>query len=280
MEKGWTTVITPKKNIFRFNLKELWEYRDLVLIFVKRDLTAQYKQTVLGPIWFFIQPIITTIVFTVIFGKVANLPTDGLPKPLFYLNGIIIWNYFSSSLTITSGTFISNQHLFKKVYFPRMTVPLSQVISGLARFGIQFGMFLIILAVYFLRDPGFSMNFYALLTPLLLLQMAVLGLGAGMIISSLTTRYRDFQFLVGFGTQLWMYATPIVYPLSMVPQKYQFLYALNPVVPVIQFFKYGFLGAGTIDWQMYVISVGVTLLIFCIGLLSFNSVEKTFVDRV
>lgn len=280
MTKGWTTVINPQKSIFRFNLKELWEYRDLVSIFVKRDLTAQYKQTILGPIWFFIQPIVTTLVYTVIFGKIAKLPSDGVPKPLFYMNGIIIWNYFSQTLGSTSGTFISNQHLFSKVYFPRLTLPISKAISGIAKFGVQFILFIAMLLVYSIYGANVGINAFILFTPLLLLQMALLGFGVGLIISSLTTKYRDFQFLVGFGVQLWMYATPVVYPLSMVPQKYQWLYYLNPAVPVIQFFKYGFLGAGTIDWQMYGISVGVTLIILCLGLLSFNAVERTFVDRV
>ena len=204
-EPEWTTLIEPKSSIFKLNLKDLWEYRDLVMLFIKRDLTAQYKQTLLGPLWFFLQPLMTTFVFVVIFGKIAKLPTDGIPRVLFYMSGIVMWNYFSSCVNQTSSTFIANAGIFGKVYFPRLAVPLSQVISNLARFLIQFMMFAVILAYFFIKGMDFSINIVALFTPILILHMAVLGLSVGMIVSSLTTKYRDLTFLIGFGMQLWMY---------------------------------------------------------------------------
>lgn len=276
----WTTVITPKNKLFRLNLKELWQYRDLVYSFVKRDITSVYKQTILGPLWFFIQPIFTTVMFLIVFGNIAKIPTDGIPQTLFYMNGIILWNYFSTCLTSTSNTFVSNAAIFKKVYFSRLTLPVSQVISALVRFAIQFSLFLIMLGVYWFIGSPVSPSWAILAIPLFVLQMAFLGLGIGLIITSLTTKYRDMAHLVGFGVQLWMYATPIVYPLSIVPEKWRSLYMINPVVPVLEGFKHAFFSTGMPSFTEYGISIAITLFLLFGGILVFNLVERNFVDTV
>lgn len=276
----WTTIITPKDKLFRLNLRELWQYRDLVTSFVKRDITSVYKQTILGPLWFFIQPIFTTLMFLLVFGNIAKIPTDGVPQVLFYMNGIILWNYFSSCLTSTSNTFVSNAYIFKKVYFSRLALPVSQVISALVKFSIQFLLFLIMLLVYWFAGSAVSPSLAILAIPLFVFQMAMLGLGVGLIITSLTTKYRDMAHLVTFAVQLWMYATPIVYPLSMVPEKWRSLYMLNPVVPVLEGFKHAFFSTGMPSFTEYGISIATTFILLFGGILVFNLVERNFVDTV
>lgn len=278
--ENWTTIITPKNKLLRLNLRELWQYRDLVASFVKRDITSVYKQTILGPLWFFIQPIFTTLMFMLVFGNIAKIPTDGVPQILFYMNGIILWNYFSTCLTSTSHTFVSNAYIFKKVYFSRLALPVSQVISALLRFAIQFSLFLIMLAVYWFIGSPVTPSLAILAIPLFVLQMAMLGLGVGLIVTSLTTKYRDMAYLVTFAVQLWMYATPIVYPLSMVPEKWRSLYMLNPVVPVLEGFKHAFFSTGMPSFAEYAVSVGITLFLLFAGILIFNLVERNFVDTV
>ncbi|MBO4711521.1 ABC transporter permease [bacterium] len=276
----WTTIITPKDKLFRLNLRELWQYRDLVTSFVKRDITSVYKQTILGPLWFFIQPIFTTLMFLLVFGNIAKIPTDGVPQILFYMNGIILWNYFSTCLTSTSNTFVSNAYIFKKVYFSRLALPVSQVISALVKFSIQFVLFLIMLLAYWLADSPVSPSWAILAIPLFVIQMAMLGLGVGLIVTSLTTKYRDMTHLVAFAVQLWMYATPIVYPLSMVPEKWRSLYMLNPVVPVLEGFKHAFFSTGMPSVAEYSLSIGTTFVLLLAGILIFNLVERNFVDTV
>ena len=276
----WTTIITPKNNFFRLNLKELWQYRDLITSFVKRDFTATYKQTILGPLWFFIQPIFTTIMFLIVFGNIAKIPTDGIPQVLFYMNGIILWNYFTKCLVSTSNTFVANAGIFKKVYFSRLTMPISNVISALIQFAIQFTLFIIILVSYKINGANFKLSAAVFAVPLFVLQLAVLGLGIGLIITSLTTKYRDLTHLVGFAVQLWMYATPIVYPLSMVPEKWRSLYVLNPVVPILESFKHAFFSTGMPSFAEYGISVVTTIFLLFAGIFIFNKVEKNFVDTV
>lgn len=277
---NWTTIISPKNKFFRLNLKELWDYRDLVTTFVKRDITSVYKQTILGPLWFFIQPLLTTLMFLLVFGYIAKIPTDGVPQVLFYMNGIILWNYFSTCLLSISNTFTGNAYLFSKVYFSRLTIPVSMVVSALIRLFIQFGLFFVIIVIYWFRGfsilPSISMFFI----PLFILQMALLGLGIGLIVTSLTTKYRDMTYLVNFGVQLWMYATPIVYPISMVPEKWQFVYMLNPVVPVMEGFKHAFFSTGFPSFIQYGLSVAITIVLLFCGILIFNFVEKNFVDTV
>ena len=275
-------VITPYRGWFDLNLYEIWRYRDLLWIFVKRDFTTFYKQTILGPLWFFIQPLISTIVFTVIFNRVAGIPTDEIPPFLFYMSGIIAWNYFSSCLTSTSGTFTTNAGLFGKVYFPRVIVPLSTVVSGLFRFGVQLLMFLGFY-FYYLKLGKYQINpsvQILLFLPILIIQMAMLGQGLGMIISSLTTKYRDLNYLVSFGTQLMMYASPIVYPLSVVPENYKLYILANPMTPVIEGFRQAFIGKGVLEINLLIYSTVFSLITFLIGLLVFNKIEKNFIDTV
>ena len=276
----WDVIIRPKKNLFDINFKEIFRYFDLLYLFVLRDITVIYKQTVLGPAWFFIQPILTTLVFTVVFGNIAGIPTDGIPKPLFYMSGIVIWNFFSECFMKTSNTFVINAQLFGKVYFPRIIQPLSVVISNGLKFLIQFGLFLILYAYYLIKGVPVTPNGYIFLFPFLLIIMALLGLGFGLIFSSLTTKYRDLTFLIQFGVQLLMYATPIIYPLSEIPEKYRFLIWGNPVSHIIETFKYGFLGQGMFTISGLVYSTIFTLFILFVGIIIFNKTEKTFMDTV
>lgn len=276
----WSSVIKPKSNLFDINLKELWHYKDLIFLFVKRDFVTYYKQTILGPLWFLLQPLISTIVFTVIFGNIAKIPTDGLPNILFYMSGIVAWNYFSTCLTSNSATFLANAGIFGKVYFPRLVMPISVVISNIIKFGIQFLLFLAILIYFMLSGSVIKPNLYILITPLLIIQMGFLSLGFGILISALTTKYRDLSFLVNFGVQLWMYATPIVYPLSSVPEKWKFLFIINPMSPIIETFRYAFLGAGSINPLYISVSIIVTFVVFISGVILFNRIEKTFMDMV
>lgn len=285
--ENWTTVIKPRNGLFEVNLKEIWDYRDLLSLFVKRTITVQYKQTILGPLWWIIQPALTVIMYMVVFGGIAGIPTDGIPQPLFYLGGICMWQYFSDCLSKTSNTFVSNAAIFGKVYFPRLIMPLSSVISNLVRFGIQVGLFVLVYIYFVIIGQAPSPNWYLLLFPFLVVMMAGLALGFGIVISSMTTKYRDLQVLFSFVVQLWMYATPIVYPLSRVAgkQKWGFdvadIMCLNPVTPVIETFKHGALGAGEfVGWGWLAYSFIFMLLLLTVGILIFNKVQKSFMDTV
>ena len=276
----WTTIIRPRSGWFDINLTELWQYRDLIRLFVRRDFVAQYKQTLLGPLWFFVQPLLTTVVFTMVFGRIANIPTDGVPDFLFYLSGTVCWQYFSTSMILNSDTFVLNAGMFGKVYFPRLAVPVSIVISGVFKFLIQFGLFLIFLLYFFLKGSSVGLSIWAIALPLLLIQMGLLGIGCGILVSSLTTKYQDLRHVVAFGVQLWMYATPVVYPLSVVPEHLRDVFALNPMMAVVETFRLGFVGVSAINGTYVAISWAVTLAILVIGLARFSSVEKTFMDTV
>ena len=279
--EDWTTVITPKSKLFDLQLKEIWNYRDLAVLFVRRDFVATYKQTILGPIWHIIQPIFTTVMFLLVFGKIANIPTNGIHPVLFYMSGIALWNYFAACLNGTSSTFVSNAGIFGKVYFPRLIIPLSVVVSNIVRFGIQFLLLVVMMVFYYFK--GFPIYFGAswLLVPVLLLIMAGLGLGLGIIISSLTTKYRDFAVLIGFGVQLLMYATPIAYPLSFLEDKsYAWVAKCNPLTGVVEAFKYALLRGGVLDFALLGYSIGFMVVVLFIGLLIFSKVEKNFMDTV
>ena len=276
-------IILPKKNLFEVNLKEIWRYRDLLYLFVKRDFVATYKQTVLGPLWFIIQPIFTTLIFTIIFGKLASIPTDNLPPVLFYMCGITCWSYFSESLTKTSNTFTTNANIFGKVYFPRLIIPLSVIISNIIKFIIQGLIFVLFLAYYYYQGANVNPNLVILILPILLVLMAGLGLGFGILISSLTTKYRDFQFLVAFGVQLFMYATPVVYPLSLAKEKlgaYSWVAFANPMSSIIEAMKYSFLGQGEFSFYHLTYSFIFMVILLVIGVITFNKVEQTFMDTV
>ena len=276
----WTTIIKPKTGWFDINLKELVQYKDLIVMFVKRDFKTMYKQTILGPLWIIINPLMTTLMFTVVFGNIANISTDGMPQIVFYMLGTTVWTYFSSCLTKTSSTFTANAAIFGKVYFPRLVTPISTVISGLINFGVQFLMFLGFMAYFMIKGSPIEPNLWILITPLLLVQLAALALGFGIIISSMTTKYRDLAVLVGFGVQLWMYATPVVYPASQIGGKLKTLMMLNPVSPIVESFRYAFLGSGSIPWNYLGISVVTTLVVLFAGVVLFSRVEKTFMDTV
>jgi lipopolysaccharide transport system permease protein len=281
--RDWDLIIEPKGSLFRINLREMWQYRDLLEMYIKREIVTFYKQTILGPLWFFIQPLFTTIVFMFIFGGLANIPTDGIPQPLFYLAGICLWNYFSDSLTKTSDTFLTNQAVFGKVYFPRLIVPIAVTISGLLKMLIQFILFAGVYIYFYYRGYAFSINSYALLFPVLILILAGLGLGFGIIISSMTTKYRDLKFLLAFAIQLWMYATPVIYPLSVMEgtyKKYMWLIQANPLTSVMETFKYGFLGQGTFSWYAILYSLIFTFVLLIVGTWIFNRVERSFMDVV
>lgn len=280
MEKQFATVIKPKQKLLDLKLKELWHYRDLIMLFVKRTFVSQYKQTILGPAWAVIQPLLTTVIFTVIFGNIAGLAPAGVPAFAFYLCGSVAWNYFSGALTATSATFTANAAIMGKVYFPRLVMPVSTVISNLISFGIQFAFFLIFLIYYLVTGANVAPNLHILLTPVLILQMVFLGLGFGIIISALTTKYRDLAMLVGFGVQIWMYLTPVAYDISMIPEKFMALYMLNPMTPVINTLRYAFLGIGSFQPDYYLLSWGITLVVLFLGIILFNRVEKTFADTV
>lgn len=276
-------IILPKKHLFDINLRELWQYRDLLFLFVKRDFVATYKQTVLGPLWFIIQPIFTTIIFTIIFGKLANIPTDNLPPVLFYMCGITCWNYFSESLTKTSNTFTTNANIFGKVYFPRLIIPISIIISNIIKFIIQGLIFILFLIYYYYHGAKVNPNITILILPILLFLMAGLGLGFGILISSLSTKYRDFQFLVAFGIQLFMYATPVVYPLSLAKEKlgaYSWIAFANPMSSIIEAMKFSFLGQGEFSFYHLAYSFIFMIILLFIGIITFNKVEQTFMDTV
>jgi lipopolysaccharide transport system permease protein len=281
--QDWTTIIKPKEKLLQVDLKELWRYRDLTSLFVRRNITTQYKQTILGPLWYIIQPAMTVIMYMVVFGGIAKIPTDGLPQPLFYLSGICLWQYFNDCLTKTSSTFTANAGIFGKVYFPRMVVPISTVISNLLRFGIQFGLFLVVYAIYqlFIIPGQIHTNWYALLLPLLVLMLAGLALGFGILFSSLTTKYRDMTLLLDFFIRLWMYATPVIYPLSTITnEKLRFVMSLNPLTGIVEAFKYGFLGEGQFSWGLLGYSFAFMVVLLTIGIVIFNRVQRTFMDTV
>ena len=278
--RDWTLVIEPKGRLFDLKLKELWHYRDLVYLFVWRDFVAQYKQTVLGPAWHVLQPLITTVVFTVVFGKIAAIPTDGAPPFLFYMAGTMLWGYFAGVFGSTSSTFTNNANLFGKVYFPRLAVPVATLFSRLIGFGLHMGFFLCFLAWYLYKGAQVQPNAWLLAAPLLLLMTAALALGLGVIVSALTTRYRDLAVVVGFGTQLLMFATPIVYPLSSVPEAYRGWMALNPMAPIVETFRHGFLGTGVVYLPMLGTAGASIMVILLLGVLIFTHVERTFMDTV
>jgi lipopolysaccharide transport system permease protein len=276
----WDLVIEPQNSLLQLNLRDVWRYRDLLWLLVKRDFVSFYKQTILGPLWFFIQPLFTTIIFTFVFGNLAGLSTDGLPQPLFYMAGITAWNYFAECLTKTSTVFRDNANIFGKVYFPRLIMPLSIVVSNLVRFGVQMLLFFMMIGYYYFTGADFKPNFYILLFPVLVLQMALLGLGLGLIITALTTKYRDLAFLITFGVQLMMYATTVIYPLSAAPAAYKWIIELNPMTGIIEAFRFGFLGQGELTFTSFVYSVTFTILALVCGVIIFNKTEKTFVDTV
>lgn len=288
-EEKWDIVIKPKDKLFSVDFEELWRYRDLCGLFVKRNIITQYKQTILGPAWFVIQPALTVIMYMVVFGGIAGIPTDGVPRPLFYLAGTCMWQYFASCLNNTSNTFVSNSGIFGKVYFPRLIMPVASVISNLLRLGIQFSFFVIVYIVYSITDPTCHahLTWFALLFPILIAMMAGLALGFGTIISSMTTKYRDLQVLFSFLVSLWMYATPIVYPLSQTKGKFfmgvpvHTFMCLNPVTPVIETFKYGFLGCGEfVGWRWLIYSFVFMVILLAFGIVVFNKVQKSFMDTV
>lgn len=279
-EEDWDLVIEPQSNLLDLKLKEVWRYRDLLFLFVRRDIVSFYKQTILGPVWFFIQPVFTTLVFMFIFGNLAGLSTDGLPQPLFYLAGITSWNYFADCLNKTSTVFRDNSAIFGKVYFPRIVMPLSIVLSNLLRFGIQMLLFLTVLIYYVISGLTIAVDFNLLLFPVFILAMAMQGLGLGMIVSALTTKYRDLAFLLTFGVQLLMYATTVIYPLSSLSGKLYYLVALNPMTFVIEGIRKSLLGVGMLDGYTFAYTLISSFLILLFGLLIFNKVEKDFVDTI
>lgn len=279
-EQQPTYYINSKQSVFDLNLKEVWQYRDLLLMLVKRDFITFYKQTILGPLWFIVQPLLTTAIYVILFGNIANLSTDGMPQILFYLSGITVWNYFSESLTKTSTVFTANAGMFGKVYFPRLIMPLSIVASSLMKFAVQFGIFILVLLYYVIFTDAVQPNAWMLLTPVLILLMAMFALGLGMIFSSLTTKYKDLTFLLTFGIQLFMYITPVVYPISALPEKFRFLVYFNPLSPIFECFRYAFLGAGSFDPMALVWSGILIAGLLVLGTVIFNKVEKSFMDTV
>jgi len=284
MEKKWTAVIKPKKKLLELNLKEVFKYRDLIDLTVKRNFKTRYKQTVLGPLWFVIQPLMSSVIHTLVFGTIAGLSTDGVPQFLFYLLGSISWGLFSGCLTSTSNTFVGNAGIFGKVYFPRLVTPIATVITQMFNFLIQFAIFLGMSLIFFLSGQTFQITWVAILTPVLMLQMALLGMGFGIIISSLTTKYRDLQVLVGFGMSLWMYLTPVIYSASAATDNLGptlgKLIMINPVSPVMELFKFGWLGAGSTPWLYWGISWIFTIVVLFLGIIIFNKIEKNFMDTV
>jgi lipopolysaccharide transport system permease protein len=277
----WTSILKPQSNALHLPIRDLWNYRDLLILFVKRDFVSFYKQTILGPIWFFIQPLFTTIVFMFVFGNLAGLSTDGLPKPLFYLAGITTWNYFADCLTKTSTVFKDNAQIFGKVYFPRLITPLSIVVSNLVRFGVQMVLFFIVMIYFFIKGADFHVQWQVVfIFPVVVILMAFLGLGLGLIVTSLTTKYRDLSFLISFGVQLLMYATTVIYPLSSAPESFQSIIELHPMTGIIEAFRYAFLGKGEFTAFSISYSVVFTLAVTIIGIFVFNKTERNFIDTI
>lgn len=278
-ERNWDLEITPSRSWLSFDWKGLWRYRDLLLLFVRRDFVSQFKQTILGPLWFFIQPIFTTIIFTVVFGRLAKLDTDGIPPPIFYMSGIILWNYFSECLMKTSETFVTNKGLFGKVYFPRLIVPLSVVTSNLLKMGVQLLLFIGLYSYYLINGMA-APTIYVLIFPALILMVALLGLSLGLLVSSLTTKYRDLKFLIQFGVQLAMYASPIVYPLSLISEERKWLVLINPISSIIETFRFTLFGEGYFSLLAMAYSLVMILVLLFASLMVFNQVEKSFIDTV
>ncbi|MFD0750761.1 ABC transporter permease [Mucilaginibacter calamicampi] len=276
---NWTLKITSSRSAFDLHLKDIWLYRDLLWLIVRRDFVSFYKQTILGPLWFFIQPIFTTVIYVVVFSNLAKISTSGAPPAIFYLVGTVAWTYFSDCLTKTSTVFRDNVSIFGKVYFPRLIMPLSIIFSNLIKFGVQFLLFLILL-IYYVVQQRVHINNYVLLFPVVILLMAILGLGIGLIITALTTKYRDLAFIVTFGMQLLMYATPVIYPLSAAPAKYRTIISLNPMSGLIETFRYGFLGTGDFYPSAFLYSIFASIVLLILGLIVFNKVEKNFVDKI
>ena len=278
----WTTEIRPKTSLLDVDFGEIWRYRDLCLLFVKRNVITQYKQTVLGPLWYLVQPVLTTAMYMIVFGGIAKISTDGLPQPLFYLAGICLWQYFADCLGRTSNTFVDNAGIFGKVYFPRLVVPLANVISNLVRFSIQLLLFFLVYAYYLLfTDAAVAPNWYALMLPVLVLMLAGLSLGFGILFSSMTTKYRDLQMLLSFFVSLWMYATPVIYPLSTITNPHlRLLMQCNPVTGIVEFFKYGMLGVGCHEWWMLGYSAVFMVVLLALGIIVFNKVQRSFMDTV
>ena len=276
----WTEEIKSQNTLFSINFKEVWHYRDLLLMLVKRDYVTFYKQTILGPIWFFVQPILTTIIYIILFGQVAKLSTDGLPQMAFYLSGVTIWSYFSDVLNKTAIVFQTNASIFGKVYFPRLIMPLSIVISGLMKFLIQFTLFVCVVLYFTFIKESIQPNFWILATPFLLFLMAAFALGLGMIFSSMTTKYKDLTMLLSFGVQLFMYVTPVVYTVTSIPSQYKFIVRFNPLTSIFECFRYGYLGAGHFQPLTLVYSAISIFVLLAVGVLIFNKVEKSFMDTV
>ena len=279
IDEDWSEIIGPSTGLFDLKLNEVWRYRDLLIMFVRRDFVATYKQTILGPLWFFIQPLLTTVTFVIVFGNIAKIPTDGVPQVLFYLSGLTLWNYFADCLNKTATVFRDNAGIFGKVYFPRLIIPLSIIVSNLVRFAIQFVLFGAIWA-WFLYKGNIQPNVFIFLIPLLVVLMAIMSLGLGLIITALTTKYRDLVFLLTFGVQLLMYATPIIYPMSALPTKYASIIKANPLSAIVETFRYGFTGSGSFRWLYLLYSSIFSIIVLAMGIIVFNKVEKSFMDTV
>jgi lipopolysaccharide transport system permease protein len=281
IEEQWTEEISSERGLLDFNLKEIWHYRDLIWMFVKRDIASQYKQTVLGPIWFFVSPFMTVFMYTFVFSRIAGIQTDGIPAPIFYLTGTSLWNYFQQCFISSSGTFVNNAGIFGKVYFPRLVSPISTTISNLIKFFIQFSVLIALIIYYILfRHQVFHFNWYLALLPLLILLMAGIAFGIGIITSAITTKYRDLQMFIGYAISLLMYATPVIYPISEVPERFRIYLMLNPISPLIETFRYSVLGNGTFSWLALGYSAAFMVVVSFIGIVIFNQVEKTFMDTV
>ena len=276
----WDQIIEPHGKLLNLKFGELWRYRDLIYLFVRRDFVAQYKQTILGPTWHILQPLLTTIVFTIVFGRIAKIPTDGVPPFVFFLSGTVIWTYFANVITDTSVTFSKNAHVFGKVYFPRLVTPIATTLSKLIAFLIQFVFFIAYLAYLKLTGVAISPNAWVFVTPALLLALAMLALSCGLLITAMTTRYQDLAVLVSFGVQLAMYASPVIYPISSLPEKWQFWANLNPIAPILECFRYAFLGVGQFQPQQLIYSGIIISLMFCFSAIVFSRVERTFADTI
>lgn len=278
--ESWDLVIRPKRHLLDINLKEIWDYRDLIMLFVRRDFVAKYKQTILGPFWFILNPLISTLMYTLVFAGIAKIPTEGVPPQLFYLSGIVAWSYFASCLNGTSSTFLINAGIFGKVYFPRLVSPVSVIISSMVQLGIQLLLLTTFMIYYSLSSYHIQINSHLLYMPLLIINLALLGLGFGIVFSALTTKYRDLSNFLGFGVQLWMYITPVIYPASAVPEKYRILVFINPVAPLVEAFKNGLIGAGQFNPSRLLYSVVFTVILLIIGVILFNRTEQNFMDTV
>lgn len=280
VQENWTEIIKPTNNFLDFKIREIWDYRDLIVIFVKRDIISVYKQTVLGPLWFFLSPLFTVLIYTFVFSGIANISTDGIPAPLFYLAGTTLWSYFQNCFTGVSSTFVSNANIFGKVYFPRLISPISLTISNLFKFGIQFTLFLILWVYYLYVGDSIKPNIYLVLVPALVIISGGIALGVGIIISALTTKYRDLTYFLSFGISLLMYATPVIYPVSSIPEKYKPIFIANPIAPIIEAFRFAFTGSGNLDFKGLIYSFIFMIVFLIIGIFIFNKVERDFMDTV